>query len=454
MKLLNTRIKKMNSFQISLLLFLFSFSVYFFGWLFLYKAGINEILVQSADAVPSTYLPVSILKEGNFDLNEYYDFFRKTWPDGDDKKAKPYYLAFSKKGDIVSYFPTMNAVLSLPFYLPLIFIKVSPGSDLIPIFGRVASSFFSALSGIFVYLTVFEILKSRKKSLLIFISYAFGTITWGLSSQTLWQHGVSQALLALAMFFLVKGLMDEKSAKFIKFSGLALSLATLTRPTGLIFALPITVFVFLKWRKEFVKFIVFSLIPLIFQFWYNYEYFGGILKHSYESQQFTNWTGKFPEGFFGLWLSPSKGLLPYSPIFIFSLIGIYFIWFKKTKLKEDMVLLFKIFSVCIFLFTLVMGRWVHWYGGWGFGYRMAVDIIPFLIIFLIPVLQSPVWKVFKFGYFPFLLWAIIVEISGLVFDFRHWHTLYDNGPIDTGWLWSIKNSEIAYYFRRFLLKFK
>ncbi|PJE51760.1 hypothetical protein COV27_01695 [candidate division WWE3 bacterium CG10_big_fil_rev_8_21_14_0_10_39_14] len=83
-----------------------------------------------------------------------------------------------------------------------------------------------------------------------------------------------------------------------------------------------------------------------------------------------------------------------------------------------------------------------------------MDITPFLILFLIPVLQNPIWNKLKWIYFPLLLWSIIIEASGLVFDFRHWHTLYDNGPIDTGWLWSIKNSEMAYYFRRLLLKFK
>jgi len=438
-------------FKIPLFLFVLSFSIYFFGWLFLYKIGVNELLVQSADAVPATYLPVSVLKEGNFDLNEYYDYFRKKWPDGDDKRAKPYYLAYSVKGNIVSYFPTMNSVLALPFYFPLLFVDVQPNSILIPIFGRIAASSFAALSAVFVYLLAYEILRDKRKSFLIFFSYAFGTISWGLSSQTLWQHGPSQMLLSLSLYLLLRGLLDTR---FIKYAGLTLSLATLVRPTGLIPALFFTFFVFLRYRAQLFKFIGLSLIPLIFQFWYNLTYFGGILKHAYESQQLTNWTGKFPEGFFGLWLSPSKGLLPYSPIFLFSLIGVYLVWSKRSKLKKDIVLLLKLLSIVVMLFTLMMGRWVHWYGGWGFGYRMAVDITPFLILFLIPVLQSPVWKKLKYVYFPLLLWSVIVEVSGLVFDFRHWHTLYDDGPIDTGWLWSIRNSEMAYYFRRFLLKFK
>ena len=441
----------MGSFLRFFALFVFVFSVYFFGWLFLYRIGVNELLIQSADSVPATYLPVSILKEGNFNLNEYYDYFRKKWPDGDDKKAKPYYLAYSTKGDIVSYFPTMNAVLALPFYTPLLFRDVAPNSELIPIFGRISASFYAALSAVFVYLISLTITKDKKKSFLLFFSYAFGTITWGLSSQTLWQHSPSQMLLSLSLYLLIKGLND---VRFIKYAGFALSLAILVRPTGLIPALFFTLFVFLKYRKELFKFIGLSLFPLIFQFWYNNEYFGGILKHSYESQQFTNWTGKFPEGFFGLWFSPSKGLLLYSPIFIFSLLGVYFIWSNRTKLEKEVILIFKLLSIVILLFTMMMGRWVHWYGGWGFGYRMAVDITPFLILFLIPVLQNPIWNKLKWIYFPLLLWSIIIEASGLVFDFRHWHTLYDNGPIDTGWLWSIKNSEMAYYFRRLLLKFK
>jgi len=441
----------MKNIYILLLLFFASFSIYFFGWLFLYRIGVNELLIQSADAVPATYLPVSVLKEGNFDLNEYYDYFRKKWPDGDDKMAKPYYLAYSVRGDIVSYFPTMNVVMALPFYAPFIFLNVPANSELIPIFGRAASSSFAALSAVFVYLISLYLIKDKKKSLLIFFSYAFGTITWGLSSQTLWQHGPSQMLLAVSLYLVLLGLKD---VRFIKYAGLTLSLATLVRPTGIIPALFFTLFVFLRYRRELLKFIGFSLIPLIFQFWYNNEYFGGIFLHSYESQQFTNWTGKFPEGFFGLWLSPSKGILPYSPIFLLSFFGIYLIWSNKAKFSKDILLLFKFLSIVILIFTLVMGRWVHWYGGWGFGYRMAVDVIPFLALFLLPVVQHPHWKKLIYIYIPLFIWSVIVEISGVVFDFRHWHTLYDNGPIETGWLWSIKNSEMVYYFRRFLLKFK
>jgi len=433
-------------------LFLIAFSSYFLGWLALYKLGANEFLIQSADAVPSTYTPISVLKNGTFTLNEYYDYFREKWPDGDDKKAKPYYLAYTKNGDIISYFPPMNAVLALPVYLPVCFLGVKANSFLIPVFGRIAASLYTALSAVFVYLAALKISKSVRKSILVYFSYAFGTIAFALSSQSMWQHSFSQAMLALSSCIMIYGM---SSKKLIKYAGLTLSLATLVRPTGLIFAVPFAIFVFIKFREEFVKFTLLALVPLTFQFWYNYTYFGGIFKLAYESQQFTNWTGKYPEGFFGLWLSPSKGLLTYSPIFLFSLLGVFIVWFDKSyEFNKSYRTYFRLTSILCFLFTAVMGRWVHWYGGWGFGYRMAVDMTPFLILLLIPVTQSKVWQKLKYVYFPLLFWSVLVEIFGLVFDFRHWHTLYDNGPIDTGWLWSIKDSEMAYYFRRLMLKFR
>ena len=439
----------MANFKAPLAVFFISFTLYFLFWLFLYKTGKNEFLIQSEDSIPNTYLPVSVIKDGDLYLEEYYDFFKKHWPDGDNKKAKPYYLAFNYKNRIISSFPIFNSLLSVPLYLPLAFIDIEPNSILIPIFGRISASFYVALASVFVYLSAFILLKDKKRSFLVYLSFAFGSINFALLSQTMWQHGFTSAFLALSLYLT---LLD---GKYLKYSGLTLSVATLIRPTSLIFALGFTVYVLLKRRKELKSFVLFALLPIPVQLWYGHSYLGSFFKHSYTSQLTNNWIAPFPEGFLGLWFSPSKGILVYSPQFIFSLVSIYLIFIKKKliKLKPDLLFLFKIFAFCLLIFTLLMGKWVHWYGGWGFGYRMVSDTLPLLALLLVPLMMTKYWYRFRIAFYLLLTWAFFVEFMGMFFDFRHWHTIYDNGPNDTGWLWSIKDSEMSYYIKKIISKF-
>ena len=99
-----------------------------------------------------------------------------------------------------------------------------------------------------------------------------------------------------------------------------------------------------------------------------------------------------------------------------------------------------------------MGKWKHWYGGWSFGYRMAVDIIPFLILLLVPYIKSDLFARSKKLFHILLILSILVQIYGVVFFDGIWHSAYDRGFKDTGWLWSIKDSESAFNSRRVLVK--
>jgi hypothetical protein len=422
-----------------IVVFLLSFFCYFFVWLGLFLVNKNKILIQSEDAIPATYVPLSLLKGNGFVLTEYYDYFIKNWPNPENRLGKPYYLFRFKKWEFVSAFTVITPILAMPFYLPISVLNVDYVSPLIPITARFASSFFVSLSVLFVYLSLAKIIKNIRISILATISYAFGSICWGTTSQSLWQHGINQFLLSCGFYLL----FIKKPLSFLLFS-----LAVFSRPTNVVFALWAFVYILLKGRKDIFKYLLWSIPPLIFQLWYDDTYLGGVFNHPYSPQQFSNWQGRFPEGFFGLLLSPSKGLLILSPVFIFSIVGIVTIW----KIKDFSE--YKVLSIILALFFLVMGKWIHWYGGWSFGYRMVSEALPFLAIFLgfglDAVLKRPLLNKM---FFTLLAFSIFVQFLGLVFDFRHWHALFDDGPYQTGWLWSVVNSMPLYFIKLALSKF-
>ncbi len=188
---------------------------------------------------------------------------------------------------------------------------------------------------------------------------------------------------------------------------------------------------------------------LLFFGWYNGRFYFSFQNQGYYDQLGTSWRSKFPEGFIGVWLSPSKGILVYSPVFIFSLIG-FFKALKNYKNKESY--LYIVSGLIVLIHTLVIGWWKHWYGGWSFGYRMSSDIILFLILCMVPYVQSPLFEKTKKLFYALTVFSIAVQIYGIIFFDGIWHAAYDKGYENTSWLWSIKDSEFAFNVRRVLVK--
>ena len=115
---------------------------------------------------------------------------------------------------------------------------------------------------------------------------------------------------------------------------------------------------------------------------------------------------------------------------------------------------FLVFFGIVIVHTIVMGLWKHWYGGWSFGYRMASDVIPFLVLLLIPVLKIPKFSQIKPFFIILTLVSVVIQIYGMIFFDGIWHAAYDKGFTDTKWLWSVTDSQFAFDARRVLVKLK
>ena len=77
---------------------------------------------------------------------------------------------------------------------------------------KLSASFLAALSASLLYL----VLRRRAKpsiALLLTLAYAFGTTTWVISSQALWQHGVDAAITQ-SIYFDSSAVSDVSSAGF------------------------------------------------------------------------------------------------------------------------------------------------------------------------------------------------------------------------------------------------
>ncbi len=477
--------------QKPLLVFFLAFFVYFFSWFFVYKTGINDTSIQSQDTLPALFVPASMSLEGNFNLDEYYELLISEHPHPDGEGV-PFYLKVVD-GHFYSAFPVITGLFAVPIYFLPLRLGLPVTFETVAILGHVASAMMIALSVTFMYKIFRQLAIDGRRSLVLSLVYAFGTCSFALTSQGMWQHTASQLMFSLALYFLVLGFENPNRAVW---SGLFLGLATLSRPTGALAVLFLSSYFLFRFSwLNFLKYVLLGLFPLAV-FLAVPGLHEGVFA-GYASQVGSNWTAPFPQGFLGEWLSPSKGILVYSPVFLFSFIGVWLLirgrakinlGVSPAKISSNKIQItnksqssnFKIFGtwglgfgisrrlnslasrenlfywvfVCIVIHSLTVGKWYHWYGGWAFGYRMMSDMIPFLAFLWVPFAKSKYWEDLKMWFFGAAFWSVGIQLAGIAFFDGVWHNLFDEGPNSQAWLWSIKNSEMLYYVRRLIAKLK
>jgi len=357
------------SWRTTLCLILFAFIVY--------NANLRSI--TSFDTNPTRYLPISILKEFDLDLDEF-PFLHKypEWWHG-DKNVLPYYLQYVR-GHHMSTYPVMPAILSVPVYAVPVLLGLTDGASsgigfsrteiVGTLLSKISASAVVALSVGVLYLTLRR-LTSKRGAFWIASLYAFATSSWSVSSQGLWQSSMSQPLLALTLYFFVNARED---ARKVVYGGIPLALSVACRPTNAIFAVVFFVYVLRYYRAQLRNFLLFPVILGALVLTYNFYYFGSLVgPYSNRMGQFT-----YPQldALLGLLISPSRGLLVYSPFLIFASVGMALTFFhgRDHLLRHT--------SIASILIMFLYSSWSQWDGAFSYSYRFLVDLLPALCLSL------------------------------------------------------------------------
>ena len=408
-------------------------AILFSAVLLIYLA--NGRTIWSGDTVPARYLPLSILREGNLDLDEFPFLF-------EDKFPFPYFLQFVN-GHYVSDYPVGAALLALPVYLPSALGHVNPQHPLIGQLEKLSAAAIVALSAAGLYLTLRR-LTSGRESLVITGVYALGTSSLSESSQALWQHGASQLAISAALYCLVRGRQD---ARWLAFAGFPLAFAIISRPTDVLLALPLGLYVFFHHRRQLGGFLLAGSPPALFQLWYNATYFGNPFRVQFSLTALAavrgllagaeTWSVPLWSGLAGILLSPARGLFVYSPVFLLSVVGIGLAW----RRNGDPLLRYA--SVGVILTLVVYGKWSNWWGGTSYGPRLLADLSPVLALCLSPL--GPVARrrrALSFAFVILAVWSVGAHSIGAFADDRSWNR-YERVDEFPERLWSWTNNPLV-----------
>lgn len=278
---------------------------------------------------------------------------------------------------------------------------------------KVAASVLVALSAVFVFLTCVRF-TTPWRAFLIAITYGLGTCVWSISSQALWQHGPSEFFLALGTLCLTRSRGNRMCAAGC---GLAFALAVTCRAPNALVVVAVALHFLLSDRKGLVFFLLGGLPIAVGLGLYQHVHHGAFYSpgrsgvDAWFAQQKTGspdlWQTPLGEGLAGLLVSPGRGLLVYSPVLIFGLVGLVLVWFKPRyrELRAP--------AIGAVALILLAAKWYDWWGGWCFGYRPIVDVAPLLAVLMLPLIEFVTRNVLLSVAFATLLtWSIGVQFLG------------------------------------------
>ncbi len=361
-------LKRPSSARRALWLFLGAFLVY----------NLNCRPISSGDSAPAALLPFSIYLDGTITLDRYAPWLEQRYG------GQASFL-YRKAGHFYSLYPIATPLILTPLYAPL---SLAPSLRQWPVMRlvllarvleKIAASLVAACSVAFLFLLLRRLTQERRALLLVFL-YAFATNTWSTSSQALWQHGMSQLIIILSLLCLDRFLEDEKRWGSCAGAGLFASMSVAVRPTNvLFFGLSCTDGLLRRRWKLLASNVGFGAVCGLALAIYNVWLFGH-LQGGYAAQSLD---GNFFTGLAGLLVSPSRGLFVYSPVLLFLFPSLY-VWLHSGVSRGRVVLLISLwFSVAHLLLYACFPRW---WAGDCFGPRYMADVLPCLVILLIPVL--------------------------------------------------------------------
>jgi len=277
------------------------------------------------------------------------------------------------------------------------------------------SGIFSALTSILIYKLSSYFLKKEGERILISLAFGFGTLLFPYALHFM-THATSTFFLFLSFFFLFK-LKNEKvkSKKLLLLAGIFGGFSVVVDKLVILVSFLLIGYSFLLKKDSafFVSGLLLSLLPLLL---YNYSIFNNPFEFASSHIDRQIYRTAYPQSFLSmlslkkneivsmgfdisfiekllehfhfmptlpnpyvmlrLLFYPYRGLFFYSPILLLSIPGLFFM-FRKYKAESILIVLALILLVSI----ISMRR--NWWGGYCFGNRYLVPIVPFLSLPLI-----------------------------------------------------------------------
>jgi hypothetical protein len=247
----------------------------------------------ATDSKWSIHVAQSLLHEGNLDLDEYSDLI------------SPHdYRVSTFQGRVYPHYPIGSSLLATPFVF--IYNLANPGLNPTEVLYtklqiEIASLIIALTASLIFLIAQFSLNKAQ--ALLVAFIFAFCTPAWSTASRALWSHGPSMLALSLVLYLI---LLSKDKPWIIQFAGMPLAFSFIIRPLNFISIIILTLFVWLRYRKYFLKYLLGAMIFAILFLYLNKSMYGEFFGSYYT--QTIGYHPLFWQALVSHLFSPSRGL--------------------------------------------------------------------------------------------------------------------------------------------------
>jgi hypothetical protein len=426
----------LKSLTVPILLGLFCF--------FVYNANLRQI--GSGDTLPARYLPLILWHDGTLELDAnarlvahgYSTTAPQNRPAGADGKVTyfepwAYWMIRTREHHLASLYPPVTPLLVAPLYGPAVIWLNAHGWEqphidrVAELMEKLSASLLASLASVLMYLVLRR--EGSRWSLPLALVFAFGTNTWMISSQALWQHGTGELLIALALLLVLAHASRLRTALL----GVVCVLMAANRPPDALIAGAIVLFTVWNLRRRSLWLIAGAVVPLALILYYNLSFIGNIAGAYALVKAPNNFYQPGWSGVAGLLASPTRGLLVFSPVFLFVPIGL----FQRLRTPGSRGLAV-VLSLAVVAQVLLYSQ-LDWRAGVSWGPRWLTDVLPILVWMLapVPLLLRPLVR-------PLLVVAMVVSVAVQTIG-AFWYTktsdysIFAGNPASMSGAWNLHN---------------
>ena len=268
---------------------------------------------------------------------------------------------------VCSVFPPGMGILALPFFAPFVLTGWNPlDLGLLVHGGHVVAAIVEILATLVLW-SVFRRFATARWSLVLVLLYFLATSVRTVASQALWQHSGVHLAIASALWLVLREEGVPLSREFA--AGVVLGLGAVVRQTTALVALGVHGF---RPRRIFwiLAGTAIGLAPLLA---YNDLAFGSPIEQGYGAKSFAT---PIQTGLYGLLLSPSRGLLVYTPYVMFGFFALFRAWRWPGEVAGRLRGLSLVWIAALVLYA----TYSEWWGGRVFGSRFMDDFAPILFV--------------------------------------------------------------------------
>ena len=355
--------------------------------------------ISAGDTYPARYLPFAIWHYHSIRLDPIESVAAQ------GRGSTAFWIVRYPDGRAISLYPVVAPTLLTPLYLPAVaYLNLRGWTDarldyIARVMEKLSASLIAAASVALLYLLLRR-RTSERTAVLLTVAYAFGTTTWVISSQALWQHGMGQLLVIGALLILTGPCTAVRALA----AGLLLGLLAGNRPPDALLAAALGAYGLFWARRRAVLLAAGAALPMGLVLLYNLQMTGNIAGGYGLKGKPSFLQHDLLYGIAGVLFSPMRGLFVFSPFLLF--LGLAGRHLRRDRSERGLTLA----MLAGVVLQIVLYAKADWRAGISWGPRYMTDLLPLLIWMLVPVVAS----LRRFGRLCFIVAVVVaVMIEGI-----------------------------------------